>query len=91
MFRINIGSILANLLRKMSAIVMNWDIVNIWDIYLIRIEALPNLNTFDEKLPLSFEDRKKIAEFKFAALIVKKIFRFKRQNWLWIFFSEKIL
>jgi len=39
-----------------------------------------NLNTFDEKLTSSFEDRKKFAEFKFAALIVKKIFRFKRQD-----------
>jgi len=28
MFRINIGSILADLLRKTSAIVINWDTVN---------------------------------------------------------------
>jgi len=40
-----------------------------------------HLNTFDDEVSsLSFEDRKRIAEIKFAALIVEKIFLFKRQS-----------
>ena len=34
MFRINIESVLADLLRKTSTIVINWDTVSNWNIYL---------------------------------------------------------
>jgi len=46
------------------------------------------LNTSDEKSSLSFEKRKKIAEIKFAALIVEKNIPFKTAESILSFFQD---
>jgi len=46
------------------------------------------LNTSDKKLSLSFEDRKKIAEIKFAALIVEENIPFKTAESILSFFQD---